>query len=94
MLDIRGKPLSTNDWTNRSDIANLLTQWSSGPGEESEPFVQESACCSVDRAVATLSLHSAVPQNDEPNNIESALRGGLLAMSYVLLLIKHPRARG
>ena len=48
-LDIHGKPLSTNDWTNRSDIANLLTQWSSGPGEKSESFVQESACCSVDR---------------------------------------------
>ena len=27
-------------------------------------------------AVATLSLYLAVPQNDEPNNIESALRGG------------------
>ena len=27
-------------------------------------------------AIATLSLYLAVPQNDEPNNIESALRGG------------------
>ena len=44
-----GKLVSINDWTNRSDIANLLTQWSSGPGEESESLVQESACCNVDR---------------------------------------------
>ena len=27
-------------------------------------------------AVATVSLYLAVPQSDEPNNIESALRGG------------------